>query len=1526
MLNSPNLGNPSFDLGTYTSLNDISGVRDKTILGNELMLSGAQLESSSSQNLVFIDGAIANNFSLTKSFRDAKVFTLNPNLDGVAQIADVLADYTNVASVHIVSHGNVADVALGNTHLNLQNLSLYNSALKSWSHAFTEDTDVLFYGCNVGAGTQGQSFIQQLSQLTGADIAASNNLTGSSQFAGDWNLEVTTGSIESIGVLDKAAIADYDGANLASIDDGLIARWQFDEGSGLTATDTIQSNNGTLLNNPQWSSGKVNGSLRFDGVDDYVSVPSNPSLNLNGGTFTQSLWIYSNITDNGYHGVLGYQPGGAVNQRYPGIWVYNQTQIHAGFGDGSNWNAFSTGNVLKPNSWNHVATTFDGTTYKAYVNGQEVYSTNNFAGRKPYATQQLNIGRVDNYFAGQIDDVRIYNRALNAADIATLAQLGTPTATPGVISVETNTIAVNEADSSATVTVLRQQGSDGTVTVDYQTVDGSATAGADYTRQSGTLTFAPGETRKSVTIPILNDNLPEPNETFDFAINNITGGATLLAPQTAEITIVDNENSTGLVGYWKLDETTIGATVVDSSGFNNNGNHVNITSPSGPTTKVPLLNFADPNSLTFDGVDDYVNLPSNPSLNLNSGTFTQSAWIYSNITDNGYHGVLGYQPGNAVNQRYPSIWIYNQTQIHAGFGDGSNWNAFSTGDVLKPNSWNHVATSFDGTTYKAYVNGQEVYSTTQFAGRKPYATQQLNIGRIDNYFSGQIDDVRIYNRALTAADITTLAQLGTPTSSPGVIGLETSTINVNEANGTATVTVLRKQGSDGTVTVDYQTVDGSATPGADYIRQSGTLTFAPGETRKSVTIPILDDSLTEGNETFGFAIDNITGGATLLAPRTAQITIVDNENVSGLVGYWKLDETTIGATVVDSSGFNNNGSHVNITSPNGPTTKVPLLNFVDPNSLTFDGVDDYVNLPSSPTLNLSNGTFTESVWIYSNITNNGYYGVLGYQPAGGNAQRYPGIWVYNQTQIHAGFGDGTNWNAFTTGNVLRLNAWNQVVTTFDGTTYKAYVNGQEVYSTNDFAGRKPYATQQLNIGRVDNNFSGQIDDVRIYNTALGAAEIQQLYQAQPVTEQKQLFTDTVISGLVQPTAIDWTPSGQLPDGQLMFVAQKSGVVRVFKNGSLLPTPFIDISQQVNNVSDRGLLDIAVHPDFIHNPYVYLLFTYDPPEVYQNTGLAGPDQEGNRAGRLIRVTADASTNYTTAIPGSEVILLGKNSTWNNFNGFVNSTVEFNEPPAGILPNGQNIQDFLAGDSTTHSIGTVKFGPDGALYVSNGDATSYNQVDPRTFRVQDIDNLSGKILRIDPLTGQGLPNNPFYNGDPNSNRSKVYQYGLRNAFRFTIDPQTGQVYIGEVGWTQWEEINAGGPGANYGWPYYEGGSGVSLQTSGYKDLSQSQAFYASGQTTTPAIYALNHSTSGINAIIMGDLYTGTAYPQQYWGDLFFNDLGQGIVRNLSFDSAGNVTSVETFATNAQIVVQINMGPDGNLYFVDLDNGSVGRWRFA
>ena len=667
-----------------------------------------------------------------------------------------------------------------------------------------------------------------------------------------------------------------------------------------------------------------------------------------------------------------------------------------------------------------------------------------------------------------------------------------------------------------------------------------------------------------------------------------------------------------------------------------------------------------------------------------------------------------------------------------------------------------------------------------------------------------------------------------------------------------TIRVARTNGSDGVVSLDYATLNGTARAGSDFSARSGTLVFADGETFKDVTIPIFNDGFVESDEQFGFAIDNLVGNATLLAPRTATVTIDDNDAIqgtgNGLLGeYFNSTNLTNRATTrIDRRiGFN--------WEQGRPLPEVGVDNF----SIRWTG---QIEARFSETY-----TFTTSsddgvrLWVNDRLLIDQFVD----QPA----TQHTG-----QIDLEAGVRYNIRMEYYeNAGEASAQLSWSSASQAFE------FVPQSQLYAASD-PGPDPGNTLQA---------------------------------------------QTVISGLTKPTSIDFSP-----DGRNMYISEQRGRVLVSRDGSASTNLFIDISDQVNGVRDRGLLDIAIHPDFENNPYVYLLFTYDPPEVFNNVGdpLAGPDQEGNRAGRLIRVTADASTNYTTAVAGSEVILLGRNSTWENFNGFVNSTFDFNEPPAGILSDGSNLQDFIASDSESHTVGAVEFGIDGSLFVSIGDGTSYNRVDPRTVRVQDIDNLSGKVLRIDPLTGEGLSDNPFFNGDSDANRSKVYQYGLRNPFRLTVDPSTGQLYVGDVGWTQWEEVNAAGPGANFGWPFYEGGSGNNLRTGIYQDLPEAQAFYASGQSATPAIYGLSHSADGINAIVMGDIYRGSAYPAEYQGNLFVNDLGQGIVRAVSFDAAGNVDTVRTFTTGAQIVVQIVQGPDDNLYFVDLNDNTVGRWVFV
>lgn len=161
----------------------------------------------------------------------------------------------------------------------------------------------------------------------------------------------------------------------------------------------------------------------------------------------------------------------------------------------------------------------------------------------------------------------------------------------------------------------------------------------------------------------------------------------------------------------------------------------------------------------------------------------------------------------------------------------------------------------------------------------------------------------------------------------------------------------------------------------------------------------------------------------------------------------------------------------------------------------------------------------------------------------------------------------------------------------------------------------------------------------------------------------------------------------------MFIWQKNGVVRIYKNGVLLPTPFIDISGQVNTYLDRGLLGLALDPDFATNGYVYLLYTYEP--------NGQPNNDGMKTARLTRVRVDPA-NPDVALPNSEIVILGSIG---------------NAP----CPNPPDGSDCIASEGNTHSIGTARFGPDGKLYVSVGDGTNFSYNDPVSLRARESEQL-------------------------------------------------------------------------------------------------------------------------------------------------------------------------------------------------------------
>jgi tyrosinase len=165
---------------------------------NSNYLSGNN-QLSGDLNLIFIDGNIGNYQNLIQGIKgnDTEVFVLDTSENGILQISETLSHYQNLKSVQIISHGDVGEIQLGSSQLNRETLNQYQDQLSGWSEALAKDGDLLFYGCNVAKGAEGLAFIETIRDITGIDLAASDDLTGSSQLDGDWELEVTRGLIEA---------------------------------------------------------------------------------------------------------------------------------------------------------------------------------------------------------------------------------------------------------------------------------------------------------------------------------------------------------------------------------------------------------------------------------------------------------------------------------------------------------------------------------------------------------------------------------------------------------------------------------------------------------------------------------------------------------------------------------------------------------------------------------------------------------------------------------------------------------------------------------------------------------------------------------------------------------------------------------------------------------------------------------------------------------------------------------------------------------------------------------------------------------------------------------------------------------------------------------------------------------------------------------------------------------------------------------------------------------------------------------
>jgi hypothetical protein len=189
-----------------------NGSVTKQVQSTDLATSTAQ---TSHQEVVFVDAGIDHADQLARDLRQQdsqlRVVLIGTNDDGIALITDTLKGLRNVDAVHIISHGNAQGIQLGQTFLDQSALQLRSGQLAQWSQSLNEQADLLLYGCDLASNLTGQTLVSDLAMLTGADVAASTNITGARAMGGDWTLEYSTGRIDTLVAANALTQGDWQG-------------------------------------------------------------------------------------------------------------------------------------------------------------------------------------------------------------------------------------------------------------------------------------------------------------------------------------------------------------------------------------------------------------------------------------------------------------------------------------------------------------------------------------------------------------------------------------------------------------------------------------------------------------------------------------------------------------------------------------------------------------------------------------------------------------------------------------------------------------------------------------------------------------------------------------------------------------------------------------------------------------------------------------------------------------------------------------------------------------------------------------------------------------------------------------------------------------------------------------------------------------------------------------------------------------------------------------------------------------------
>jgi hypothetical protein len=532
---------------------------------------------------------------------------------------------------------------------------------------------------------------------------------------------------------------------------------------------------------------------------------------------------------------------------------------------------------------------------------------------------------------------------------------------------------------------------------------------------------------------------------------------------------VNGSLTDGLVGWWKFDEID-GSIAYDSSGNGNDGNLTN-----GPTWTEGKIGGA----LSFDGVDDYVNLG-----NVLSSSYTKVAWVKKTDTGNG--NILSFDDSHA-------LWIKSTGYLAVKhFYSGSV--ELEDDKLFSINQWMHVCSTYEANTQEMSLlkNGSVIMSTSNV--QELGSNIQVFAGKFKNVnsWTGLLDDVRIYDRALSAVEVKALYELGEQPVQESGSGM-TRVVDGTVADGSITTNQLSEQilkylkpeitqqPIAGTIYADTNSTISVSAEGKyltyQWKKNGVNLT---GET--NATLTITDANATQHDGNYSVVVSNDFGS---VESELASIVVPGYNLTDGLVAWWKFDGNTN-----DSSGNNLNGSNQGAsltTDKNGESGKAYSFN------------NSHISVAHSNLLNFTD-SFSISLWVFStNYITNDWQEFL----MKGSVNN-----LYRQYHIRPNkdsgklafifYQSGTAFSS-TSNTALENNKWSHVVGTLSNSQVNLYINGLKDSSRqfNNFSSVTS-TTYSLSVGRLGTYggyyFNGKIDEVRMYDRALSASDVQALYQ------------------------------------------------------------------------------------------------------------------------------------------------------------------------------------------------------------------------------------------------------------------------------------------------------------------------------------------------------------------------------------------------------------------------------------------------